>query len=85
MFLSKYFYKASGFILFLNFRHPWDTVVTAAYRKYPNPMNGAVTGMDVVRQEVADGILNTERVLQSHFHIPALVTKVKSFIFSFLK
>ena len=42
-------------------------------------MNGAVTGIDVVRQEVDDGVLKSERLLQSHFHIPSWVTKVSYF------
>jgi len=61
------------------FEHPWDTVVNAAYRKYPNPMNGAVTGIDVVRQGVDGGVLTSERLLQSHFHIPSWVTKLTGF------
>uniref|UniRef100_A0A7E4W6J1 PRELI/MSF1 domain-containing protein n=1 Tax=Panagrellus redivivus TaxID=6233 RepID=A0A7E4W6J1_PANRE len=61
------------------FDHPWDTVVNAAYRKYPNPINGAVKGMDVVVQDVSDGVLRSERLLQSHFHIPGWVTKLTGF------
>uniref|UniRef100_A0AC34Q742 PRELI/MSF1 domain-containing protein n=2 Tax=Panagrolaimus sp. JU765 TaxID=591449 RepID=A0AC34Q742_9BILA len=61
------------------FEHPWDTVVNAAYRKYPNPMNGAVTGIDVIKQGVEDGILKSERILQSHFAIPSWVTKLTGF------
>ena len=53
--------------------------MNAAYRKYPNPMNGAVTGMDVVRQDFADGVLKSERLLQSHFYIPPWVTKLTGF------
>ncbi|KAI6233055.1 Protein slowmo [Aphelenchoides fujianensis] len=44
------------------FDHPWNTVVNAAYRKYPNPMNGAITGIDVVKQDIDRGVLKTERL-----------------------
>lgn len=39
-------------------------------------MNGAVTGIDVIKQDVEDGVLKSERILQSHFAIPSWVTKV---------
>lgn len=59
------------------FSHPWNMVVSAAWRKYPNPMNKAVTGMDVMKQEVRNGSsLRSERIIQSRFSIPAWVTKV---------
>lgn len=62
------------------FEHSWDAVVTAAWRKYPNPMNTAITGIDVVRQELSDeGVLRSERIIQSHFHIPFWVTKLTGF------
>ena len=62
------------------FSHPWSTVVHAAYRKYPNPMNGAVTGIDVVRQNYDQGKLQTERIIQSRFSIPTWATKVCNLI-----
>lgn len=63
---------------FAHFSHPWDTVVNAAVRKYPNPMNKAITAIDVVRQDMDKGVLKTERILQSHFHIPGWAQKVSS-------
>ena len=59
--------------------HPWHTVVNAAYRKYPNPMNGSVIGMDVIEQKLDQGVLKTERILQSHFQIPSWATKLTGF------
>uniref|UniRef100_A0A8C9Q623 PRELI/MSF1 domain-containing protein n=1 Tax=Spermophilus dauricus TaxID=99837 RepID=A0A8C9Q623_SPEDA len=32
--------------------HPWDTVIKAAMRKYPNPMNPCVVGVDVLERRV---------------------------------
>ncbi|KAI1731661.1 PRELI-like family domain-containing protein [Ditylenchus destructor] len=61
------------------YEHPWQTVVNAAYRKYPNPMNGSVTGMDIVQQNVENGVLKTERILQSQFHVPAWAARLTGF------
>ncbi|VDM61654.1 unnamed protein product [Angiostrongylus costaricensis] len=61
------------------FDHDWETVVTAAWRKYPNPMNQGVTGMDVLRQTLRAGRIMSERIIQSHFHIPSWVTKLTGF------
>jgi len=61
------------------FDHPWNTVIEAAFRKYPNPMNRAITGIDVVSQEIDKGTLKTERILQRHFHIPNWASKLTGF------
>ena len=51
--------------------------MNAAWRKYPNPVNTAITGIDVLRQELSkEGVLRSERIIQSHFPIPSWVTKV---------
>lgn len=52
------------------FNHPWEKVVEAAWRKYPNPMNPAVTGIDVVDREVSDGVLLTKRIVASKWGLP---------------
>lgn len=39
-------------------------------------MNGSVIAMDVIQQKLNKGVLITERILQSHFHIPGWTTKV---------
>ncbi|MFH4977527.1 hypothetical protein AB6A40_004236 [Gnathostoma spinigerum] len=62
------------------FDHPWSVVVNAAWQKYPNPMNGAVTGMDVVKQNLTgDGVLHSERIIQSRFPIPSWVSSLTGF------
>jgi len=61
------------------FEHPWHTVVNAAYRKYPNPMNAAITATDIVEQKLDAGVLKTEKILQSHFHVPQWATKLTGF------
>lgn len=52
------------------FSHSWETVVQAAWRKYPNPMNPAVIGTDIINREVKDGILHTHRLVTSEWGLP---------------
>jgi len=52
------------------FNHPWETVATAAWRKYPNPHNPAVIGTDVVERTVVDGVLHTHRLVSSKWYFP---------------
>lgn len=52
------------------FNHPWETVATAAWRKYPNPHNPAVIGTDVVERKVVDGVLHTQRLVSSKWFFP---------------
>ncbi|VDM66101.1 unnamed protein product [Strongylus vulgaris] len=61
------------------FEHDWETVVNAAWRKYPNPMNQGVTGMDVLRQTLQAGKIFSERLIQSRFQIPLWATKLTGF------
>lgn len=53
------------------FNHPWETVVQAAWRKYPNPINTAVVGTDVVERHVTEeGVLHTHRLVSSKWYFP---------------
>lgn len=52
------------------FNHPWETVAQAAWRKYPNPMNPAVIGTDVIERKVVDGVLVTHRLVSSKWFFP---------------
>uniref|UniRef100_A0A0N4ZMG3 PRELI/MSF1 domain-containing protein n=1 Tax=Parastrongyloides trichosuri TaxID=131310 RepID=A0A0N4ZMG3_PARTI len=61
------------------FDHPWHTVVAAAWRKYPNPLNNAVTGMDVLSQNVDGSTLKSERILQSQFSVPGWAARITGF------
>ena len=66
------------------FSHPWETVVTAAWRKYPNPHNPAVIGMDVVDRKVDEqGILRSHRLLSTSWGLPGWATKVSIYFFFF--
>ncbi|KAF0304818.1 Protein slowmo [Amphibalanus amphitrite] len=52
------------------FNHSWETVSQAAWRKYPNPMNPAVVGIDVLERRVQEGRLVTDRLISSKWGIP---------------
>ncbi|XP_065353002.1 protein slowmo [Cloeon dipterum] len=58
------------------FDHPWETVTKAAWRKYPNPMNPAVIGTDVIEREVKDGILHSHRLVSSKWYFPSWARKI---------
>ncbi|XP_012266717.1 protein slowmo [Athalia rosae] len=52
------------------FNHPWETVAKAIWRKYPNPMNPAVIGIDVIDRKIVDGVLHTHRIVSSEWGFP---------------
>lgn len=57
--------------------HPWDTVIKAAMRKYPNPMNPCVVGVDVLERSVdSRGRLHSHRLLSTEWGLPGLVRAV---------
>uniref|UniRef100_A0A0D9RY47 PRELI domain containing 3A n=1 Tax=Chlorocebus sabaeus TaxID=60711 RepID=A0A0D9RY47_CHLSB len=59
------------------FSHPWDTVIQAAMRKYPNPMNPSVLGVDVLQRRVdGRGRLHSLRLLSTEWGLPGLVRAV---------
>lgn len=60
----------SLFFFVMFYSHPWETVAQAAWRKYPNPMNPAVIGTDVVERQVVNGVLHTSRLVSSTWYFP---------------
>lgn len=58
------------------FNHPWETVAQAAWRKYPNPMNPAVVGIDVVDRKIANGVLKTHRLISTKWGLPSWAIKI---------
>ncbi|XP_038953060.1 PRELI domain containing protein 3A isoform X2 [Rattus norvegicus] len=57
--------------------HPWDTVIKAAMRKYPNPMNPCVVGVDVLERSVDGyGRLHSLRLLSTEWGLPGLVRAI---------
>lgn len=59
------------------FKHPWETVVLAAWRKYPNPINPSVVGLDTVDRSVdSTGKLCSHRLLSTDWGLSAWVTRL---------
>lgn len=65
-------------VVFSSFsRHPWDTVIKAAMRKYPNPMNPCVVGVDVLDRSLdSQGRLHSHRLLSTEWGLPSIVKAV---------
>lgn len=50
----------------------WETVVKAAWRKYPSPFKPEVEGLDVVDRHVDQkGVLRTHRLMSTRWGIPS--------------
>uniref|UniRef100_A0A3Q3W1U6 PRELI/MSF1 domain-containing protein n=1 Tax=Mola mola TaxID=94237 RepID=A0A3Q3W1U6_MOLML len=59
------------------FSYPWETVIKAAMRKYPNPMNPNVVGVDVLDRGLdAEGRLHSHRLLSTEWGLPAIVRAI---------
>jgi len=59
------------------FEHPWETVVQACWRKYPNPMNTNVQGTDVVDRSVdQNGVLHSHRLMTTDWAMPGWVARL---------
>lgn len=66
----------SYFLLFAC-SYPWETVIKAAMRKYPNPMNPNVIGVDVLERNLDEGgRLHSHRLLSTEWGLPAIVRAV---------
>jgi len=70
-------YELYRVILLSCFSHPWETVVLAAWRKYPNPMNPNVVGIDTVERTVdTQGTLRSHRLMSTEWGLSSWITKV---------
>ncbi|EHH29158.1 Protein slowmo-like protein 1, partial [Macaca mulatta] len=56
--------------------HPWDTVIQAAMRKYPNPMNPSVLGVDVLQRRIL-GTSRTLTYIQEHSVVDPVEKKME--------
>lgn len=57
--------------------YPWETVIKAAMRKYPNPMNPNVVGVDVLDRSLdTEGRLHSHRLLSTEWGLPGIVRAV---------
>ena len=64
-------------IFVLYYSHPWDSVACAAQRKYPNPLNPAVVGVDVIDRYVdKSGILRTHRLIHTTWSLADWAEKI---------
>ncbi|XP_029694247.1 PRELI domain containing protein 3A isoform X1 [Takifugu rubripes] len=67
----------SLFILLFASSYPWETVIKAAMRKYPNPMNPNVIGVDVLERNLDEGgRLHSHRLLSTEWGLPAIVRAI---------
>merc|ERR1711909_240380 len=58
------------------FNHNWETVTIGQWQKYPNPINQAVVGTDVVDRKVVDGVLHSHRIISSDWGLAEWVQKL---------
>ncbi|KAG7268689.1 hypothetical protein CRUP_032630, partial [Coryphaenoides rupestris] len=59
------------------FSYPWETVIKAAMRKYPNPMNPSVVGVDVLERRLdSQGRLHSHRLLSTEWGLPGIVRAI---------
>ncbi|KAK0152582.1 PRELI domain containing protein 3A [Merluccius polli] len=59
------------------FSYPWETVIKAAMRKYPNPMNPSVVGVDVLDRSLdTEGRLHSHRLLSTEWGLPGIVRAI---------
>ncbi|KAM8826684.1 PRELI domain containing protein 3A isoform 1-T1 [Synchiropus picturatus] len=59
------------------FSYPWETVIKAAMRKYPNPMNPNVVGVDVLDRSLdSEGRLHSHRLLSTEWGLPGIVRAI---------
>ncbi|XP_032373814.1 PRELI domain containing protein 3A isoform X1 [Etheostoma spectabile] len=59
------------------FSYPWETVIKAAMRKYPNPMNTNVVGVDVLDRSLdTQGRLHSHRLLSTEWGLPGIVRAI---------
>ncbi|XP_066546835.1 PRELI domain containing protein 3A isoform X2 [Amia ocellicauda] len=59
------------------FSYPWETVIKAAMRKYPNPMNPSVVGVDVLDRNLdTHGRLHSHRLLSTEWGLPSIVKAI---------
>merc|ERR1712062_204082 len=58
------------------FNHNWETVTIGQWQKYPNPINQAVVGTDVVDRKVVDGVLHSHRIISSDWGLADWVQRL---------
>ena len=66
------------FDLYVDYRHQWDTVVQAVWRKYPNPLNPSVIGIDILDRSVCPqtSVMHTHRLISCKWGLPGWAEKL---------
>ena len=65
---SKYVFKCLNFLS--------CQVTIGQWQKYPNPINQAVVGTDVVDRKVVDGVLHSHRIISSDWGLADWVQRL---------
>lgn len=59
------------------FNHSWESVVKAALKKYPNPLNPGVVGVDVIDRLVTnDGLIKSHRLLTTQWVVAPWIQRL---------
>lgn len=59
------------------YSHPWERMVEAAFRKYPNPHSPNVHTLDTIERRVmATGGLYSHRIFGTMWNVPTIVLNV---------
>ena len=58
------------------FHHSWETLAQAVWKKYPNPFNTKVIGIDIVDRKVENGILHSSRLFINNWGLQYWVQKL---------
>lgn len=58
------------------FNHSWDSVVKAAFQKYPNPLTPSVMGVDVVERKIEGNVIKSHRLMTTEWSVAPWIRKL---------
>lgn len=56
--------------------HPWELMVKAAYRKYPNPYSTSVKTLDTLERNSTPDEVYSHRLFSTMWNLPSMVINV---------
>eukprot|EP01103_Thecamoeba_quadrilineata_P014959 TRINITY_DN458_c0_g1_i2.p1 TRINITY_DN458_c0_g1~~TRINITY_DN458_c0_g1_i2.p1 ORF type:complete len:188 (-),score=23.71 TRINITY_DN458_c0_g1_i2:185-748(-) len=64
--------------LYHTFKHPWEEVTLASWRKYPSPSRPDVLAVDLIQKKYDEetGILTGQRIAYNNTQIPSWINKL---------